>query len=152
MNYIIGRNEPLSILKDEVFQDFVQSLHRQDNLTCPSYSNLIKMLDFDYLSHKSSLISMLDKAEYVAISMDGWSHQRKSYMGFVIYWFNEDLTKNIVTLGCKKCIGKKDSIKVAKSIHSVLDEYGVTNKCVGVNTDGGSEYQKSFHTMFSNGR
>ena len=80
------------------------------------------------------------------------SQQRKSYIGIVIYWFNEDLTKNICILGCKKCIGKKDSIKVAKSIQSVLNEYGISQKCVGVNTDGGSEYQKAFHTLFTNDR
>ena len=109
LDYIIQRNEPLTIVEDSAFRELMSKCfnHGNENLHVPCYKTITKLLDWEYQKLKEELINELSKASSVGITTDGWSHVKKNYLGYTVTWFNNDLTRFVLSLGINRCIGKK---------------------------------------------
>ena len=146
--FIIARNEPITIVRDDAFRKLVTKLSPDMNVPC--YETIRKLIGKEYESMIEKLRSALKSAKYVAVSTDGWTAVNKTYLGYTVTYLDVELKRHTWVLACRRHIGRKNFLKVGKKISSILEEFQISEKTVAVTTDGGSEYAKAFRIYGKN--
>ena len=144
VEFIVKRKEPLTIVEDEAFKDLMLKCHGNPDLNLPCYRTVVKLVDEQYQDSIQRLLKMIEDVDYVTMSTDGWSAVRKTFLGYTISWINKDYRRVGFALCCRRFKGSKTFDRVAHHIFNVMIEFLITSKCVGITTDGGSEYGKAF--------
>lgn len=83
--------------------------------------------------------------EFVGISVDGWSKNSKSFMGYnATFLDQETLERRVVALACRRVKGSHTWDVCANNIAEVLREFNILNSTKMCTTDGASNFQKCF--------
>ena len=73
---------------------------------------------------KKELFSQISQAEYIHLSTDAWSANKKSYAGYTASWYDQNLNRKNAVLACKRVLGSHTYDVIAKEINDVLTEWG----------------------------
>ena len=141
--YIIGRNEPFCIVRDEEFKNLIHKL--QPSAEIPCYKTVVKKIGDSHSEMMTQLKdTILSELKYVAMSTDGWTAINKSYLGYTVTWLDENLQRKIFVIACRRYKQRKTAENVKAHMLEIMCEFEINNKTVGVTTDGASEYKKAF--------
>ena len=73
---------------------------------------------------KRQLFSELSQAEYIHLSTDAWSANKKSYAGYTASWYDNELNRKNAVLACRRILGRHTFDVIAKEINGILTEWG----------------------------
>lgn len=95
---------------------------------------------------KAELRATFLKTNYICLTADIWSTQRKSFMGITAHWLDEhSFKRHSVALACRRFTGMHSYDKIAELIVCIMDEYNIDIlKAVAIVTDNGSNFVKAF--------
>ncbi len=104
----------------------------QPNRTIPCYKTVMRGVQDDFEAKKDILKDMLSKVEFVSATTDGWSACNKSYLGYTVSWYDDDLERKNAALAIRRFIGSHTFDSLAHHIESVLTEFGYFQSLVSL--------------------
>ncbi|XP_064483537.1 uncharacterized protein LOC135396477 [Ornithodoros turicata] len=83
--------------------------------------------------------------QYVTVTADCWSPHHRHFLGVMTLGLEtENLQRKIATLACCRMVGSVAYDKLAETMNSILEAYGLHRKVTKVVTDNGSNFVKAF--------
>ncbi len=120
--YIFESYSPFTLVRDPAFRKLMQRV--QPNRTVPCYETVMKSVQEDFEQKKSCLKTMLNAVDFVSVTTDGWSACFKSYLGYTVSWYDDDLIRKNATLAIRRFIGSHTYDQLANHIQEVMTEFG----------------------------
>ena len=141
--YIVDRNEPFTLVRDEDFQKMIHKF--QPSAEIPCYETVMKKIGDMYSEMMTQFKdTILSELKYVAMSTDGWTAVNKNYLGYTVTWLDDNLQRKIFVIACRRCKKRKTAVNVKAHMLEIMYEFEINNKTAGVTTDGASEYKAAF--------
>ena len=110
-----------------------------------SRRTLTRRIQDDFKALKRQMKNVFADQEYIAISVDGWSKNSKSFMGYTATFLDaETLERTVIALACRRIMGSHTWDVCAENIEDVLNEFNILNSTKMCTTDGASNFQKCF--------
>ena len=111
--------------------------------TVISRRTLTRRVKDEFLNVKRMMKEVFRDQEYIAISVDGWTKNSKSFMGYTATFLDEEsLERRVVALACRRVKGSHTWDVCADNIEEVLREFNILNSTKMCTTDGASNFQK----------
>ena len=86
----------------------------------------------------------MSKIDYICATTDAWSVASKNYIGVTVHFFLPDMSRRGYVLAIRRVHGSHTFTRIKDELRAIFDEYGITQKIVGVVTDNGANYVKCF--------
>lgn len=137
---MIAKNfQPLSLVEDEGFRDFVKALNpRYEIISRKTLTNSV--LPECYEMAKKNLKNLLEKAHAVSLTIDGWtSNANESYVGITCHFFEENSDSSLAlhSTALDVILIEKDetAYNLSQLIRNCLTEWGIFDKVNHIVTD-----------------
>ena len=125
------------------FHDLLQTLAPGRKIM--SQRTLTRRVQDEFVHLKRQMKNIFADQEFVGISIDGWSKNSKSFMGYTATFLEpETLERHVVALACRRIKGSHTWDVCANNIEEVLNEFNILNSTKMCTTDGASNFQKCF--------
>lgn len=124
--------QPLSLVEDEGFRDFVKALNpKYEIISRKILTNSV--LPECYEMAKKNLKNLLEKAHAVSLTIDGWtSNANESYVGITCHFFEENSDSSLAlhSTALDVILIKKDetAYNLSELIRNCLTEWGIFDK------------------------
>lgn len=130
--------QPFSIVTNSEFTEFVAALDPSYKL--PSRATVMKeLLPVAYSNAVDRVKAILDSAEAVTITTDGWtSFCTESYIAVTFHFITSDFKVDSCLLQCNKFAERHTAQNLSDDLLSVIREWGLTNKVQAIVTDSAS--------------
>ena len=145
--FIIASEVPLRLVELTEFRNLLNALNSKYNV--PYRPKLKKSLLTPMLKDSNDELSaQLDKCQYVALTIDGWSSRRQlSMLSLVVNFIDRNgiLRSELLTLTFFK--GKHTGERIAQFTQHTASEWDLENKIVRVGSDNAANMKKAFDTV-----
>lgn len=108
-----------------------------------------KLLKSEYTKRKDALVTALEKASDVGVTIDLWSTRRKSFLGETIHWFDENLNRKSACLAITRVKGHLTYDVLGRTIEETHVKFNIMSKLSMATTDNGSNFLKAFREFGS---
>uniref|UniRef100_A0A3Q2CC25 HAT C-terminal dimerisation domain-containing protein n=1 Tax=Cyprinodon variegatus TaxID=28743 RepID=A0A3Q2CC25_CYPVA len=133
-----GDLQPLSIVEDKGFQDFVKTLDSRYNI--PSRKSLIeRKLPALYEDCSSRVRKALGEVDNVVLTTDMWtSRATEGYLTVTSHIINEHWQMEAYVLETSSFPGQHTAENICSQLTRIVEEWGIKDKIVAVVTDNGA--------------
>lgn len=143
--------QPLSLVEDEGFCDFVKALNpRYGIISRKTLTNSV--LPECYEMAKQNLKNLLEKVHAISVTIDGWtSNANESYLGIICYFF-EGILDSSLALHCTALdviLIEKDetAYNLSQLIRNCLIEWEIFDKVNHIMTDNAANMKLSVELL-----
>lgn len=135
LNIIVKDLQPFSIINDEGFRELMKEL--APGYTIPSRPTFTySFLTQKYNETVEKLQKMLNNAQFVALTADGWkSVANESYIGITAHFITDDWKLYSCLLECFPLEETHTSKNLSSEFRRVVEKWNLVNKCYSVTTD-----------------
>ena len=97
---------------------------------------------------KQGIKRMLEKQEFVSITVDIWSDRKmRSFLGVTGHILQQSEIVSLL-LGCQQFIGSHTGQNIATALEDMIEEFKIKNKVSHVVTDNAANMTAAFNTKF----
>lgn len=151
LGFIIGTNSAFRLVENEKFHELI-SYVSNGQAKVPTTKTLITDLNDKYIKIKLKLMELIDRANYVCLTADGWTNKGRSFLGITIHMFDDNLNKESYLLAFRRLFGRHTFDALKDSLLSVINEFKIkVSKITHIVTDGASNFKKAFKVYGPNG-
>jgi len=138
LTWIVRSDQPFSIVDDEDFKEMMTYL--KPNLSILSRTTLMRRLDHIYNYKKDELKRRLHSfASKFSVTCDVWtSKNQMSFFGITLHYIDNDWNVQNGLLAFKFLEEEHDGKSLAGAMLSVLDDFEITSRLLGVTVDNAS--------------
>ena len=136
--------QPLSVVEDEGFRDFVKNLDPRFQIPTRKTlrNNLLPKL---YEDVKGELKTQLQSVSSVALTTDMWtSSANMSFLAVTIHFWNSDCCQLVTkVLDCSNFIGSHTSSAINAAISDAIQSFEINGKVSNITADGAANMKKA---------
>ncbi|RXN08539.1 zinc finger BED domain-containing 1-like protein [Labeo rohita] len=125
--------QPYNIVNDEGFREFVYALDPRYQL--PSRSTLIRNLEEQYDTTKTSLKKKMEEADHISVTTDMWtSINTEAYLAVTAHFIIDDSLMSCL-LDVHRFPQRHTADEIAAALHEIFRDFNIENKVGCVVTD-----------------
>ncbi|XP_064457867.1 uncharacterized protein LOC135368470 isoform X2 [Ornithodoros turicata] len=143
VDFVVNGSHPFSIVEEDSFVRMLQYAAPMKKVL--TRRMLATRIEDSFTELKQRMQDTFRTVQYVTVTADCWSSHHRHFLGVMALWLETDnLQRKIATLACRRMIGNVTYDKLAQTMNSILEEYGLHGKVTKVVTDNGSNFVKTF--------
>lgn len=134
---------PLATVERKGFVAFCEKVAPQCVLM--SRRTLGRRISQLYSEKKQTLISELQKVEWLSATADAWSSHKRAFMGVTVHYVDPvSFEMRSTVLGVRRFKHAHTSEAIAKILLSMLNEFNIRSRVQNVVTDNAANFSKAF--------
>ena len=145
--FIIKFVQPLNILQNDAFRDFVHGCEPGFRIPCEkTVKNLIHEA---YVWSSDQLMNLLNNTvTSVHLTTDLWTARSKhGYLGVTVTWLSSDFTFYEVLLACNHLEYPHTGEAVSNELNQIINKWYLKNTIFTISTDNGSNMVKAINIL-----
>lgn len=144
--FFINSMIPLRAIDDQYFRRMINKLTPSDHaMTIPGRRALTRKISEQYAQQMCNVKEMLKLAKYVCTTADIWSGKKRSFLGVIVHWIDENLQRKSAAIACRRFRGAHTYDRIKDILLEVYADYELNvSKVVATVTDNGSNFVKAF--------
>jgi hypothetical protein len=149
IRFIACTNQPLVLVENPFFKDFVESLNRSYKIPCrTTVSKKIVQMRHE---KETEIKTELDQINHAVITCDNWtSISNQSYLGLTVHYINSAFKMCSKVLGLKYVEGNNSGKSLKEKIDGILAKWNLDGKVKYVVSDNGSNIKLAIGLMKGN--
>ncbi|XP_047135552.1 zinc finger BED domain-containing protein 4-like [Hydra vulgaris] len=138
MNFIVGTDQPISIVRHPDFVNLVSELNKSYKMPCINTVSK-KLIPSITDNLKSILMLELKGCRFITITCDSWSSLGKnSYLGVTCHFIDKNMTLVDRNLDLKFMSEMKTAEYLFNTLNEIFSEWSINNKIFALVTDSGA--------------
>lgn len=150
LKFVLSTNSAFRICENKELMQLIAYVWC-DRALMPVTKTLMSDMERKYQKMKLLLIERIEKASYVCLTADGWSHNGRSFMGVTIHMFDGKLQRHSYLLAFRRMMGRHTFENIKEVLIQIIKEFRIQiSKITHIVTDGASNFEKAFKIYGSN--
>lgn len=131
VEWVTSDMRPLNIVNDGGLQRVLHFL--EPGFAVPSRTHIASIVKRKHADGVDELKSLLQGAEKVAITTDGWTSKAvRSFSTFTVHFLDSEWRLQSYVLGTRPLDGSHTAVNIATQFSDIVAEYGIADKLAGV--------------------
>jgi len=145
--FVIGTDQPLSIVEEPDFIKYSYDLNPKYKLPC--IKTLKEHIDSIYCFANSKIEQELScNANDVSLTLDLWSScAHQPYLGITVHWVDENFYPCEFLLNMEEFPYPHDAFTIAEEINNIIHSYNLEFKVTAIVTDNGSNVKSAIEQL-----
>jgi Protein of unknown function (DUF 659) len=145
--FIIKFVQPLYILQNDAFRDFVHGC--EPGFQIPCESTVKNLIHEAYIWSKDQLLNLLGSTvTSIHLTTDLWMAKGKhGYIGVMATWLTSDFTFHEVLLTCSHLEYPHTGKAISDELYQIIDQWRLKNTIFTIFTDNGSNMVKAVSVL-----
>ena len=145
--FVIGTDQPLSIVEEPDFIKYLYDLNPKYKLPCTK--TLKKhMYSIYYFANSKIELELSCNANDVSLTLDLWSScAHQPYLGVTVHWVDENFYPCEFLLNMEEFPYPHDAFTIAEEINNIIHSYNLEFKIIAIVTDNRSNVKSAIEQL-----